>query len=62
MGLSERGEPLGAFAHARLETTFCLFRGLGFRGLGFRVWRLGFRVWGLGLCVSVFVCTYNVIT
>ena len=22
--------------------------GLGFRGLGFRVWGFGFRVWGLG--------------
>ena len=25
--------------------------GLGFRGLGFRVWGLGFRVWGLGFRV-----------
>ena len=22
-----------------------MFRGLGFRGLGFRIWGLGFRVW-----------------
>ena len=25
--------------------------GLGFGGLGFRVWGLGFRVWGLGFTV-----------